>query len=107
MLNHSKPSLHLSAEFELMHHLPLAQQSSEADAKFILKLYESRLKKYYELISARNAEEISPIVNPDVLKYIKEFTVRVQQTCSTDSQFPKSTLKVPVTPSQFMSPAQK
>lgn len=90
-----------------MHHLPLAQQSSEADAKFILKLYESRLKKYYELISARNAEEISPIVNPDVLKYIKEFTVRVQQTCSTDSQFPKATLKVPVTPSQFMSPAQK
>ncbi|KAH8311925.1 hypothetical protein KR044_008602 [Drosophila immigrans] len=95
-------------EFELMHHLPLAQQSSESDAKFILKLYESRLKKYYELISARNAEEISPIVNPDVLKYIKEFTVRVQQTCSTDSQFPKTAqLKVPVTPAQFMSPAQK
>ncbi|XP_034112514.1 cell division cycle protein 16 homolog [Drosophila albomicans] len=95
-------------EFELMHHLPLAQQSSESDAKFILKLYESRLKKYYELISARNAEEISPIVNPDVLKYIKEFTVRVQQTCSTDSQFPKSNLpKVPVTPAHFMSPAQK
>lgn len=95
-------------EFELMHHLPLAQQSSESDAKFILKLYESRLKKYYELISARNAEEISPIVNPDVLKYIKEFTVRVQQTCSTDTQFPKpATLKVPVTPSHFMSPAQK
>lgn len=91
-----------------MHHLPLAQQSSESDAKFILKLYESRLKKYYELISARNAEEISPIVNPDVLKYIKEFTVRVQQTCSSDTQLPKpATLKVPVTPSQFMSPAQR
>ncbi|XP_020816528.1 cell division cycle protein 16 homolog [Drosophila serrata] len=95
-------------EFELMHHLPLAQQSSETDAKFILKLYESRLKKYYELISARNAEEISPIVNPDVLKFIKEFTARVQQTCSSESQMPKvSALKVPLTPSQFMSPAQK
>ncbi|EDW14634.1 cell division cycle protein 16 homolog [Drosophila mojavensis] len=95
-------------EFELMHHLPLAQQSTEADAKFILKLYESRLKKYYELISARNAEEISPIVNPDVLKYIKEFTARVQQTCSTDTQVPKpSASKVPMTSSQFMSPAQK
>ncbi|BFF93039.1 cell division cycle protein 16 homolog [Drosophila madeirensis] len=95
-------------EFELMHHLPLAQQSSEADAKFILKLYESRLKKYYELISARNGEEISPIVNPDVLKFIKEFTARVQQTCSSESQMPKvSALKVPLTPSQFVSPAQK
>jgi len=90
-----------------MHHLPLAQQSSETDAKFILKLYESRLKKYYELISARNAEEISPIVNPDILKFIKEFTARVQQTGSSDSQMPKvSALKVPLTPSQFMSPAQ-
>ncbi|XP_016936571.4 cell division cycle protein 16 homolog [Drosophila suzukii] len=95
-------------EFELMHHLPLAQQSSESDAKFILKLYESRLKKYYELISARNAEEISPIVNPDILKFIKEFTARVQQTGSSDTQMPKvSALKVPLTPSQFMSPAQK
>ncbi|EDV93002.1 GH18518 [Drosophila grimshawi] len=95
-------------EFELMHHLPLAQQSSDSDAKFILKLYESRLKKYYELISARNAEEISPIVNPDVLKYIKEFTVRVQQTCSSDGILPKPTEpKLPLTPRQFMSPAQK
>lgn len=95
-------------EFELMHHLPLAQQSSEADAKFILKLYESHLKKYYELISARNAEEMSPIVNPDILQFIKEFTARVQQSGSSDTQMPKvSAVKVPLTPSQFMSPAQK
>ncbi|EDW43313.1 GM26497 [Drosophila sechellia] len=95
-------------EFELMHHLPLAQQSSEADAKFILKLYESRLKKYYELISARNAEEMSPIVNPDILQFIKEFTARVQQSGTSDTQMPKvSAVKVPLTPSQFMSPAQK
>ncbi|ALC46019.1 cdc16 [Drosophila busckii] len=105
-------------EFELMHHLPLAAQSSETDAKFILKLYESRLKKYYELISARDTEEISPIVNPDVLKCIKEFTSRVQQTtCSTEPKPDKpdkpdkpekpSSAKKPLTPSQYMSPAQK
>ncbi|XP_017131710.1 cell division cycle protein 16 homolog [Drosophila elegans] len=95
-------------EFELMQHLPLAQQSTETDGKFILKLYESRLKKYYELISARNAEEISPIVNPDALKYIKEFTAKVQQTGTSDSQLPKvSTLKVPPTSSHFMSPATR
>lgn len=33
-----------------MQHLPLAQHSSETDAKFIKKLFESKLKKYYESI---------------------------------------------------------
>ncbi|XP_030370331.1 cell division cycle protein 16 homolog [Scaptodrosophila lebanonensis] len=91
-------------EFELMHHLPLAQQSSEVDAKFILKLYESRLKKYYELISTRGVDEISPIVNPDVLKYIKEVSTRGQpQTGTSETQVPKPILvKFPV-----ISPAQK
>lgn len=33
-----------------MQHLPLVQHSSETDAKFIKKLFESKLKKYYESI---------------------------------------------------------
>lgn len=35
-------------EKELMTHLPLEQQCSEADTKIVLKLYRSKLKKYYE-----------------------------------------------------------
>ncbi|XP_068155741.1 cell division cycle protein 16 homolog [Drosophila tropicalis] len=96
-------------EFELMQHLPLAQQSSETDAKLILKLYESKLKKYYELITARTADEISPIVNPDVLQFINEFTVRDQQKTKEpekETSAPKAgVLKAPLF--QFMSPAQK
>lgn len=37
-----------SEEKELLAHLPLEQQCSEADSKILNKLYKSKMKKYYE-----------------------------------------------------------
>lgn len=40
--------LHAWEEQELLRNLPFTQQCSEADARFVKRLYQSKMKKYYE-----------------------------------------------------------
>ncbi|XP_004530211.1 cell division cycle protein 16 homolog [Ceratitis capitata] len=78
-------------EKDLMEHLPLVQHSSETDAKFIKKLYESKLKKYYEDIEHATGDHI-----------IKDFSECIKKTLESDVHLHKKFM----TP-QIMSPANK
>ncbi|XP_011211698.1 cell division cycle protein 16 homolog [Bactrocera dorsalis] len=82
-------------EKELMQHLPLAQHSSETDAKFIKKLYESKLKKYYESIDPATGDQT-----------IKDLSEKIKKTLSSEAQLHKNILSKYMTP-QIMSPANK
>ncbi|XP_037945500.1 cell division cycle protein 16 homolog [Teleopsis dalmanni] len=93
-------------EKELMQHLPLVQQSSEADAKFISTLYESKLKKYYDSINPQTNTEEAPIENV-TMKSIKELTERILKTRTTGGHLYRNLLPKFMTPTQIISPANK
>ncbi|XP_058988222.1 cell division cycle protein 16 homolog [Musca domestica] len=96
-------------EKELMQHLPLEHQSSESDAKFIKKLYETKLKKYYESIGPNTNAEETPIGNMSTLKSIKELNDKIQMTRNSDASIHKNVLPKFMTPTQnqILSPANK
>uniref|UniRef100_A0A1A9X2E8 TPR_REGION domain-containing protein n=1 Tax=Glossina brevipalpis TaxID=37001 RepID=A0A1A9X2E8_9MUSC len=77
-------------EKELMQQLPLEQQSSDVDAKFITKLYETKLKKYYETIGP-------------------ELNEKIESTRASEANIHKNVMPKLLTPStsHIMSPAHK
>ncbi|KAL9894624.1 cell division cycle protein 16 isoform 1-T1 [Glossina fuscipes fuscipes] len=96
-------------EKELMQQLPLEQQSSYVDAKLITKLYETKLKKYYETIGPASNSEQTPIGNLGNLKTIKELNEKIENTRASEANIHKNVMPKFITPSSshIMSPAHK
>lgn len=96
-------------EKELMQHIPMDQQCSEAERKILKRLYESKLKKYYESIAPRTNIEQTPIgtMSTDLLHELTEKMKNSKniESNKTASSMPKC-FTTPI-PSKIMSSANK
>ncbi|CAD7076949.1 unnamed protein product [Hermetia illucens] len=94
-------------EKELMQHLPFSQQCTDAEAKFIKKLYESKLKKYYESLNPLSNAEQTPIGNMNTLQSIRELTEKMRKNRSNEVNINKDVNTKLLTPNSILSPANK
>ncbi|XP_058839039.1 cell division cycle protein 16 homolog [Topomyia yanbarensis] len=99
-------------EKELMQHIPLEQQCSEAESKILKRLYESKLKKYYESIAPQTNLEQTPVgtMSTNLLHELTEKmknskNIESNKSAATASALPKC-FTTPV-PNKIMSPANK
>ncbi|XP_019532299.3 cell division cycle protein 16 homolog [Aedes albopictus] len=101
-------------EKELMQHIPMDQQCSEAERKILKRLYESKLKKYYESIAPRTNIEQTPIgtMSTDLLHELTEKmknSKNIEGNKTAPTSVPSSLpnrFTTPV-PNKIMSPANK
>ncbi|XP_058456393.1 cell division cycle protein 16 homolog [Malaya genurostris] len=99
-------------EKELMQHIPMEQQCSEAERKILKRLYESKLKKYYESIAPQTNAEQTPVGTMSTV-LLHELTEKMKNSKNIEcnkaaaevSSLPKC-FTTPV-PNKIMSPANK
>ncbi|XP_055614198.1 cell division cycle protein 16 homolog [Uranotaenia lowii] len=107
-------------EKELMQHIPLEQQCSEAERKILKRLYESKLKKYYESIAPQTNIEQTPVgtMSSDLLheltekmKNSKNIECNKSSTTGTGGGGggggPSKCFATPMPTTKLMSPANK
>ncbi|XP_055632512.1 cell division cycle protein 16 homolog [Toxorhynchites rutilus septentrionalis] len=99
-------------EKELMQHIPMEQQCSDAEKKILKRLYESKLKKYYESIAPQTNIEQTPVgtMSTDLLHVLTEKlknskNIESNKAAAVASALPKC-FTTPV-PNKIMSPANK
>lgn len=100
-------------EKELMQHIPMDQQCSEAERKILKRLYESKLKKYYESIAPRTNIEQTPIgtMSTDLLHELTE-KMKNSKNIESNKTAPAAASSLPKCfttpiPNKIMSPANK
>ncbi|XP_058118242.1 cell division cycle protein 16 homolog [Anopheles ziemanni] len=83
-------------EKELIQHIPMAQQCTESEKKIMKRLYESKLKKYYESIAPNPNLEHPPVpsMNTSLWHEIKE---KMKNSKNNETQKPSV--------SKYLSPA--
>ncbi|XP_055384899.1 cell division cycle protein 16 homolog [Condylostylus longicornis] len=93
-------------EKELVQHIPFNLQCSESDTKLIRKMYECKLKKYYDPIGAQtNAEQTPNTGNFNILKSIKTLTDKAKEhTTRINPNISKVSSPLHLS---FLSPANK
>lgn len=99
-------------EKELMQHIPMEQQCSEAERRILKRLYESKLKKYYESVAPQTNIEQTPIgtISTDLLHELTEKlknskNIESNKAAAAASSLPKN-FTTPL-PNKIMSPANK
>uniref|UniRef100_A0A182PSR2 Uncharacterized protein n=1 Tax=Anopheles epiroticus TaxID=199890 RepID=A0A182PSR2_9DIPT len=99
-------------EKELMQHIPMAQQCTEPERKLLTRLYESKLKKYYESIVMQAHLNDPPIasMNTSLWHELKEKMNNCKNNDTNKSTLSKSFTPAPRSKSkhiEIMSPANK
>ncbi|XP_055523729.1 cell division cycle protein 16 homolog [Wyeomyia smithii] len=98
-------------EKELMQHMPMEQQCSEAETKILKRLYESKLKKYYESIAPQTNIEQTPVgtMSSDLLHELTEKMKNSKNIENIQAAATSSLSKCFTTPlpNKIMSPANK
>lgn len=95
-------------EKELMQHLPIAQQCTEPEGKVLQKLYESKLKKYYDSISPVTNAEQTPIGNFSSFQSFREISEKIKAEKTNELKIGRNNRSKLLTPGQIiMSPANK
>uniref|UniRef100_A0A1A9X1T1 Uncharacterized protein n=1 Tax=Glossina brevipalpis TaxID=37001 RepID=A0A1A9X1T1_9MUSC len=82
-------------EKELIRQLPLKHQSSEVEGKFITKLYETKLKKYYETMEPLKKGDQTILKN---MKIIKELSEKIEKLRSSEASIHKNVISKLSTP---------
>uniref|UniRef100_A0A2M4AJ95 Putative anaphase-promoting complex apc cdc16 subunit n=1 Tax=Anopheles triannulatus TaxID=58253 RepID=A0A2M4AJ95_9DIPT len=96
-------------EKELLQHILGPQQPTEPERKILKRLYESKLKKYYESIVPLTNPEQTPVLpgNPSIWQELKE---KMKNSKNTDSSRASRSFLTPRQKSEqtkIMSPAKK
>uniref|UniRef100_A0A182TP47 Uncharacterized protein n=1 Tax=Anopheles melas TaxID=34690 RepID=A0A182TP47_9DIPT len=99
-------------EKELMQHIPMAQQCTEPERKVLKRLYESKLKKYYESITMQTNLDDPPVssMNTSLWHELKEKMKNCKNNETSKSSVSKSFTPAPRTKQkqrEIMSPANK
>ncbi|XP_041788186.1 cell division cycle protein 16 homolog [Anopheles merus] len=99
-------------EKELMQHIPMAQQCTEPERKVLKRLYESKLKKYYESIAMQTNLDDPPVssMNTSLWHELKEKMKNCKNNETSKSSVSKSFTPAPRTKQkqrEIMSPANK
>ncbi|XP_052869462.1 cell division cycle protein 16 homolog [Anopheles cruzii] len=94
-------------EKELMQHIPMTQQCTEAERKVLKCLYESKLKKYYDSIVPHSSAEQTPIMSGNS-NFWHELKEKMKNTKNAEtSKLSTSSSFAQGQDQQIMSPAKK